>query len=139
MCPIDAARGVAQRSRGRLEPFRLTERQTCRTSVVMSDALWTEVLGAADLPEATLTRAALGDAAVLLYRSGGDVFAIAQRCTHAGMPLDKAKVASGILTCPAHGSQFRLEDGRVVRPPAQQPLPTYEVREVDGGIQLRPR
>ncbi len=55
------------------------------------------------------------------------------------MPLDKARVAGGILTCPAHGSQFRLEDGRVVRPPAQQPLPTYEVREVDGRNQLRPR
>jgi nitrite reductase/ring-hydroxylating ferredoxin subunit len=55
------------------------------------------------------------------------------------MPLDKAKVAGLILTCPAHGSQFRLQDGRVVRPPAQQPLPTYDVREVDGTIQLRPR
>jgi nitrite reductase/ring-hydroxylating ferredoxin subunit len=105
----------------------------------MSDAPWTDVLGSADLPETTLTRAAFGDAAVLLYRAGDDLFAIAQRCTHAGMPLDKSRVASGILTCPAHGSQFRLEDGRVVRPPAQQPLATYDVREADGRIELRPR
>jgi nitrite reductase/ring-hydroxylating ferredoxin subunit len=100
---------------------------------------WTDVLASGDVPEATLTRVSLADDAVLLFRSGDGLHAIAARCTHAGMPLDKAKVASGILTCPAHGSQFRLEDGRVVRPPAQRPLATYQVREVDGRIELRPR
>jgi nitrite reductase/ring-hydroxylating ferredoxin subunit len=105
----------------------------------MSDTPWTDVLASTDLPEAALTRAMLGDDPVLLFRSGDSLFAIAERCTHAGMPLDKAKVASGILTCPAHGSQFRLEDGRVVRPPAQRPLASYDVREVDGRVELRPR
>ena len=105
----------------------------------MTDLAWTDVLASADVPETTLTRVDVGEDPVLLFRSGDSLFAIAQRCTHAGMPLDKAKVASGILTCPAHGSQFRLEDGRVVRPPAQRPLATYDVREVDGRVELRPR
>jgi nitrite reductase/ring-hydroxylating ferredoxin subunit len=109
----------------------------------MSDAPWTDVLAAAELPDARLTRVELGDAAVLLYRNASQIFAIGARCTHAGMPLQHGpvKAAGGdvILTCPAHGSQFRLADGRVLRGPASQPVPSFDVREQGGRIALRPR
>jgi nitrite reductase/ring-hydroxylating ferredoxin subunit len=109
----------------------------------MTDAPWTDVLVAADLPGARLTRVEFGDAAVLLYRKGDQIFAIGARCTHAGMPLQHGPVkVSGsdvVLTCPAHGSQFRVADGRVLRGPAAQPLPSFDVQESDGRIQLRPR
>jgi nitrite reductase/ring-hydroxylating ferredoxin subunit len=104
---------------------------------------WIDVLGLAELPEATLTRVALGDDGVLLFRAGDEAFAIGARCTHVGMRLDKGQVAGSgadaIVTCPAHGSRFRIADGRVVRPPAQQPLPTYDTRVIDGRVQLRSR
>jgi nitrite reductase/ring-hydroxylating ferredoxin subunit len=109
----------------------------------MSDAPWTDVMDAADLLEGRLTRVELGDGAALLYRTSGELFAVAARCTHAGMPLQHAPVkASGsdlVLTCPAHGSQFRVADGRVLRGPAAQPLVSYEVQELGGRISLRPR
>jgi nitrite reductase/ring-hydroxylating ferredoxin subunit len=109
----------------------------------VSDAPWVDVLAAADLPVAALTPADADGAGILLFRSGGQVFAIAERCTHAGMPLKRASVAGegadAILTCPAHGSRFRVADGRVVRPPAQRPLASYDARELDGRIQVRPR
>ena len=109
----------------------------------MSDALWADVLATADVPEGALTPAELGDEAVLLFRTGGSIFAVAGRCTHAGMPLKTGRVAGtgddAIVTCPAHGSRFRLADGRVLRPPAPRPLPSYDVREVEGRIELRPR
>jgi len=44
-----------------------------------------------------------------------------------------------MLTCPAHGSRFGLSDGKVRRGPASQSLTSYEAREVDGQIELRPR
>jgi nitrite reductase/ring-hydroxylating ferredoxin subunit len=108
----------------------------------MSDA-WTDVLAVDDLPEGRLTRAEFEDAAVLLYRTGGEIFAIGARCTHAGMPLQHGPVRVNgndvVLTCPAHGSQFRVNDGRVLRGPAAQPVPSYEAQERDGRIALRPR
>jgi nitrite reductase/ring-hydroxylating ferredoxin subunit len=109
----------------------------------MSDAPWADVLAAADLPEGALTPAELDGDAVLLFRTGGSIFAIAGRCTHAGMPLRTGQVRGtgddAIVTCPAHGSRFRLADGKVLRPPAPRPLACYDAREVDGRIELRPR
>ncbi len=108
----------------------------------MGDDGWTTVLASADLPEATLTKVDAGGQAVLLYRTGERIFGIGARCTHAGMPLDHAKVTpqgdEPFLTCPAHGSRFLLVNGRVLRPPAQAPLPAFEVREDDGEVQVRP-
>jgi nitrite reductase/ring-hydroxylating ferredoxin subunit len=80
---------------------------------------------------------------VLLVRNGEDLYAVANRCTHQGAPLDQGKVdVEGSLrtvTCPAHGSRFDLSSGRVLRPPAAVPLPTYEARVENGMVELRPR
>jgi nitrite reductase/ring-hydroxylating ferredoxin subunit len=103
---------------------------------------WTRVLATTELPEEELTRVEVDGVSVLLYRKGGSVFAIAGRCTHVGMPLDRGRVQGAgdeaIVTCPAHGSQFRLADGRVVRPPARESLTTYEARVLDDGVDIRP-
>jgi len=105
---------------------------------------WISVLDAAGLPDATLTQVEVeGTDGVLLFRAGGEIFGVGARCTHAGMPLRKGQTTGAggdvLVTCPAHGSRFRLADGRVVRPPAQRPLASYDVREVEGRIELRPR
>ncbi len=107
----------------------------------MSDDGWTTVLALSDLPEATLTRVDLDGQPILLYRTGERLFAVAGRCTHAGSPLDRGPVqvagSEATITCPAHGSRFRLEDGRVIRPPARDPLPVFAVRTVEDTVQLR--
>jgi nitrite reductase/ring-hydroxylating ferredoxin subunit len=42
----------------------------------------------------------------------------------------------GCLTCPWHGSMFRLADGSVARGPATAPQPAFEVCEAGGTIQV---
>ncbi|HEU4356329.1 MAG TPA: Rieske 2Fe-2S domain-containing protein [Actinomycetota bacterium] len=109
----------------------------------MTDDGWVRVMGLDELPDGRPTRTNLDGVAVLLYRAGPQVFAVGARCTHQGAPLDAGVVrpsASGAtVTCPAHGSVFRLEDGRVMRPPAMQPIPVFDVRVHDGGLELRSR
>jgi len=104
---------------------------------------WEAVLAADALPASKLTRVEVGGQPALVYRLGEAIFAISNRCTHAGMVLDRAQVqevgADAMLTCPAHGSRFGLSDGKVRRGPATQSLTSYEAREVDGQIELRPR
>jgi nitrite reductase/ring-hydroxylating ferredoxin subunit len=51
-------------------------------------------------------------------------------------PLSDGELADGCLTCPWHGSVFRVADGTVVRGPATAPQPAFEVRETDGAIQV---
>lgn len=109
----------------------------------MPDDVWSPVMALDDLPDARPTRAALDGLTVLVYRSGDRLFAIGNRCTHQGAPLDKGRVRVGgseaTVTCPAHGSVFRLTDGMVVRAPAHDPVPAFDARVTDGMVELRAR
>jgi nitrite reductase/ring-hydroxylating ferredoxin subunit/uncharacterized membrane protein len=100
---------------------------------------WTPVLPNADLPDLTPTPVQVDGTRVLLYRTGGNVRAIADTCSHRGGPLHKGTVAAGEVECPWHLSRFRLEDGSVARGPATAPQPSYEARVRNGSIELRTR
>ena len=85
---------------------------------------------------------------VLLARVGDKHYAADNRCPHMGGKLSQGKLEGTVVTCPRHGSQFDLNDGRVVRwlkmsglisavskaikPP--RPLVTYKVKVEDGRI-----
>jgi nitrite reductase/ring-hydroxylating ferredoxin subunit len=104
---------------------------------------WIDVALEADLADGKPTRVTCGDEPVLVVRAGEDLFAIGNQCTHQGAQLDKGVVRlSGsvrTVTCPAHGSMFRLEDGKVMRPPATKPVSAFDVKIEDGQVFLRKR
>jgi nitrite reductase/ring-hydroxylating ferredoxin subunit/uncharacterized membrane protein len=98
---------------------------------------WTTVLDAADLAEGTPRVVRAGDTEVLLYRQGERLHALWASCTHECGPLAEGTFADGNVTCPWHGSTFRLADGHVVRGPAAASQPVYEARVTDGKIEVR--
>ena len=102
---------------------------------------WTAVMDAGDLQGGTPTKVEAGDATILLYRASDRILAIGSRCSHAGGPLHEGKIDDGALCveCPWHASVFRLEDGSVVHGPARAPQATYDVRALDGRIEVRRR
>ncbi len=105
------------------------------------DAAWTEVGALEDLPEGKGRQVVVDLVKVLLVRSGEQVFAVEDTCTHQGAPLHAGPVKIGSLpsvTCPLHGSTFGLADGRVLRGPATERVLTYEVRVEDGIVTIRP-
>jgi len=73
----------------------------------------------------------------LLARDGGVMVAIGATCSHQGGPLGEGTFEEGCVTCPWHGSVFRLADGRVERGPASVPQPRYAVRVLDGRVEVR--
>lgn len=79
----------------------------------------------------------VGGVSVLVSRSGRKVYAVANRCTHRGAPLDDGEIADGCVTCPWHGSRFDLADGSVLRGPATRPQPALEARVAKGHVQVR--
>ena len=109
----------------------------------MSAPDWTAVGALADLPEGRGTTSEVDGVAVMVVRSGERVFAVADRCTHQGASLSRGPVrikdALATVTCPAHGSGFRLDDGRVLRGPATRPVASYDVRVEDSVVEVRPR
>jgi nitrite reductase/ring-hydroxylating ferredoxin subunit/uncharacterized membrane protein len=102
-------------------------------------AEWTGVLAESELADGRPQLAQLGDLSLVLYRSGGTVRALDSVCSHMGGPLDEGTVDDGCITCPWHGSTFRLADGSVVRGPASSEQPAYETRVREGQIEVRLR
>ncbi len=97
---------------------------------------WRHLMAAADLPEGKVVRQMLGEVPVVAIRANGAVRVLADRCSHMSGPLSDGELADGCLTCPWHGSVFRIADGSVARGPATAPQPAFETRDVGGAIQV---
>lgn len=100
---------------------------------------WEPALAEDDLREGAATCAVVGDVRILLVRQGGQVRALANRCTHRGGPLHEGELGDGTITCPWHQSTFALSDGSIVRGPAAYAQPVYDVRSHDGMLEVRVR
>jgi nitrite reductase/ring-hydroxylating ferredoxin subunit len=64
---------------------------------------------------------------IALYHLDGALWAIADSCPHAGASLCEGELDGDVVTCPRHGSQFRVTDGARVRGPADLDVPTFPV------------
>jgi nitrite reductase/ring-hydroxylating ferredoxin subunit len=51
-------------------------------------------------------------------------------------PLSDGEIAGGCVTCPWHGSVFRLADGGVVHGPATAPQPAFATRVREGVVEV---
>jgi len=97
---------------------------------------WQPLAATADVPEGKPVHLLLGEVPVVAVRLNGAVHVLADRCSHMSGPLSGGELADGCLTCPWHGSVFRVADGSVARGPAIAPQPAFEVREMDGTIEV---
>jgi apoptosis-inducing factor 3 len=91
-------------------------------------------VAADDLAEGELLPGHVDGEAVLLVRTGGEVYAVGAECTHYGVSLAEGLLAGGTLRCPAHHAAFDPRTGQAVRAPALRPLPCWEVEARDGRL-----
>lgn len=87
-----------------------------------------------DLPEDAGTCVDTGGIAVAVFRSGQDVFAIANRCSHAEASLCEGDVFDGEVECPLHGAAFDIATGKALTLPATQRVATYRTDVRDGNV-----
>ncbi|MFD0533847.1 Rieske (2Fe-2S) protein [Actinomadura luteofluorescens] len=64
----------------------------------------------------------------------GEFTAFSATCTHRGCSV--GSVSGGTINCPCHGSKFKITDGSVASPPADEPLAGREVTVQGGKIML---
>jgi len=95
------------------------------------------VLDAKDLVEGKLTRVDAAGIPAVLLKQGNSIYAIGATCTHMAGPLDEGTCQDGVVTCPWHGSRFRMSNGAVVNGPAVYAAPTFAVRVRNGQVELR--
>ena len=65
----------------------------------------------AELPEGASRTVTLEGNVIALFNSGGQIFAVDNRCPHMGFPLDRGTVKDCILTCHWHHARFDLATG----------------------------
>ncbi len=103
----------------------------------MDTLTWHKVGPAKEVPDGTLRRVDVGDRAVCLGRVDGSWVAFDDTCTHEECPLSDGELDGNVVVCPCHGSEFDLRTGDVLTPPALEPLPIYDVRVLDGELEVR--
>jgi 3-phenylpropionate/trans-cinnamate dioxygenase ferredoxin subunit len=89
------------------------------------------VCSLADIPDDGALATDIDGEPVALVRTEGEVFAIADVCSHADVPLSEGEVAACEIECWLHGSRFDLRTGKPTGPPASVPVPVFAV-QVDG-------
>lgn len=104
---------------------------------------WHDLCPLDDLPDGRPVRRQLGYLSLLALRNGNAVDVLSDHCAHLGGPLHQGRIVTvdgaACVTCPWHGSTFRVSDGAVVHGPATARQPAFESRITDSGwLQVRP-
>lgn len=89
-----------------------------------------------DLPDGSGVPVRIGGARLALFRIGNRVFAVEDRCTHRGFPLNDGVLDGETVRCRTHGACFQLATGAAVHGPAWRPVRIYRVEVIDGQVAL---
>jgi nitrite reductase/ring-hydroxylating ferredoxin subunit len=81
------------------------------TSSVETISRWIPAASLADLESKGRLTANIGDHVIVMFHTGGKIFAVDNRCPHMGFPLDRGSVKDCILTCHWHHARFDLNTG----------------------------
>ena len=100
----------------------------------------TRVASVQDLSEGKPFCADVGGKEIAIFKIGEKYHAIDNVCPHLGGPLCKGPIANGVVTCPWHGSDFKIETGALLKGPAKTGVKTYpvEIRGNDVYVTLGP-
>jgi len=85
----------------------------------------------ADVPEDGSLAVEVDGVEIALVRTGDEVFAIRDECSHASVALSEGEVEGCEIECWLHGSMFDLRTGKPTNLPATEPVPVYPCN-VDG-------
>jgi 3-phenylpropionate/trans-cinnamate dioxygenase ferredoxin component len=84
-----------------------------------------------DLPDEGAIGVEVAGVPVAVVRTGAEVFALHDVCSHEEVPLSEGDIYDHTVECWLHGSCFDLRTGKPTGPPATKPVATYKVK-IDG-------
>ncbi len=81
-----------------------------------------------EIPQGRVKVVEAGDEDVALCNIDGEIYAVANVCTHDDGPLGEGLLLGDEIECPRHGARFNVRTGEVKSLPAIVSIPTFEVR-----------
>lgn len=103
---------------------------------------WTRLATLDELPDGEPVRREVGQVPVFVLRRGREVDVLYDLCSHLSGPLSEGDLSGAgaevCVTCPWHGSRFRVRDGAVMAGPTTHPQPVLDVAvDPDGTVRVR--
>lgn len=127
--PICVLHGLSARKE------RLRDRAGAETA---GEGDWVVAGDADDVPDKRAIIVALNEGErVAIFRNGDKLSAITNVCAHQNGPLGEGKIVFGCVTCPWHGFQYNLEDGRAPAPFTEK-IATYRLKLSGKTVLLNP-
>lgn len=95
---------------------------------------WVKACDLKSLGKEELLGVDIEDKKILLVNKNDRVYALDGICTHELADLSLGFLGESYVTCPLHLSQFDLETGKALNPPAEKPLKSYKVKIEENAI-----
>jgi ethylbenzene dioxygenase ferredoxin component len=92
------------------------------------------VCSRSDVAPGTVKAFAVGGTTLAIYNLDGSFYATDDECTHAAASLADGMIDGDVIECCMHMGSFHIPTGRVVEPPCEVPLRTYQVVLKDDGV-----
>lgn len=100
----------------------------------VSGLTYTEVCSLGDVADGSILHVEVAGKQIILIKQEGGIYALDGICTHEYAELWNGFLSDDTLTCPLHLSQFDVKTGKVLAPPAEQPLQVYSVKIENGRV-----
>lgn len=71
-----------------------------------------------DIPPGGTKVVKVKDREIALFHAGADYFALSNACPHRGGPLGEGDLENGVIVCPWHGWQFKINTGEFLINPS---------------------
>ena len=104
----------------------------------MTEDTFVRACALSELPEDGALGIDVGGVPIALVRTGGEVFALHDVCSHEEVPLSEGDIYDHTLECWLHGSCFDVRTGEPTGPPATKPVATYPVRVTGDDVFVSP-
>jgi nitrite reductase/ring-hydroxylating ferredoxin subunit len=89
-----------------------------------------------EIAPGTAVQVWIGDAPLAIFNLGGEFYATSDICTHEEWYLHGGAIEGDEIECPLHRGVFNIKTGTAEVFPAEDDLPTYHCRVVDGVVQV---
>ena len=97
---------------------------------------WFDIADAEEIVEGEVRTYLVGSEKVAVARAEGALYAVQDLCSHDNGPLGEGSLVGFEVQSPRHGAKFDVRDGRVTSAPALMAIGTFEVRELNGRVQV---
>lgn len=110
---------------------------TAATDTPSADGGYVRVMPLDELADGKIAITSWSGVELAVTRSGSEVFAVVNSCTHAGASFAQGRVINCQLTCPVHGARFDIRTGACLNSPYRA-LTRHAIRIVDAQIEVGP-